>query len=100
MFVVGDDLLRHMDLRTQRRDLQHLDDYVAADAKPHCAEFGGHVLSHRSRLVDARSRAAEEIEIVTDYRTGGIGGEYWKILGQRTQHCGAEAGSLNARRRI
>jgi hypothetical protein len=83
VLIVGHDLFHHKDLLTQPGNLQRLDDYIAADAELHGVEFGGLVLRGGSRLLDARSRAAKEVEVVTNFCARGIGGEQWKILCER-----------------
>ena len=54
------------------------------------------VLRIRRSLIDARSGAAEHIEVVTDLGARRIGREWRKVLRQRAENGGAEPGSLRS----
>ena len=58
--------------------------------------FRPFLVSASAGLFDVRSRAAEEIEVITDLRAGRVGGEWRKILRQRAQRSGAKARPLRS----
>ena len=75
MLVVRHDFIYYPDLGVHRGYLEHLDDDVAADAECDRPKFGGFELRGRGSLCDARFRATEDIEVVTDFRARRIGGK-------------------------